>query len=294
MPRTVPAGLLAAIESESFEPAVLVLVTRKDGTKLGFTSADEPVTFGGDVYEPTDGLRHTEIQSRSGNGVDNLDILGSLSSARISGADLVAGAYDGARIAVRVIDRRDVAAGAALLHVGFIGEVTSKNGEFRAEVRSLSHLLKQNVGDVTSKACRVRRLGDAQCKVNLSGNTVGGVPICATKTLSGGSGVSLTFGSDSAPTGHYSNGIVKFTSGPNSGIEREVKTHALSSGNAVIELRTPFPFAVTAGETALLEAGCDRLVATCRSKFANANNFHGEPDLPGNDKVLKRGRPPRS
>lgn len=287
MPRDVPAGLLVSIQSEAFQPAVLLLVTRRDGVKLGFTDSDETVTFSGDDYEPSEGLKASAISSSAGSGVDNLDVGGALQSARITETDISAGLYDGARVAVRLVDRTNVALGAAVLLTGVIGEIKVKNGSFYAQVRSLSSLLKQSVGDMTSKTCRVKRLGDARCKVDMDGNTAGGTPIRANKALDSGSGLNLTFASDSAPTGYYTYGVVTFTSGPNSGISREVKSHTLSSGKAVLVLRTAFPFAVTSGQTAQLEAGCDRVFATCRDKFANANNFHGEHLLPGNDKVSK-------
>jgi hypothetical protein len=41
--------------------------------------------------------------------------------------------------------------------------------------------------------------------------------------------------------------------------------------NAIIEIRE----------------GCDKLFATCVSRFANAANFRGEPHVPGNDLLTR-------
>lgn len=292
MPRSIPSALKTAIESETCEPAVLVLLSRTDGVTLGFTDCDEQISYDGDIFEPSDGLQSSSIAQTANSGVDNLDVGGVLKSARITEADIVAGRYDGCRVLIRLVNRADLTDGDVILLTGIIGEVRVRDGVFHTEVRSLSHLLKQSVGDLTSKTCRVRRLGDAQCKVNLAGSS-GGTPLQSTRTLASGSGLNLTFGSDSAPTGFYSSGIVRFTSGPNANIEREIKTHTLSSGNAVLSLRTAFPFAISPGETAQLTAGCDRVFGTCVSKFGNANNFRGEHLLPGNDIVVKMGRAPR-
>ncbi len=270
---------------------MLVKIVRADAQTFGFTSADKTLTYSSLDYEPTDGLTSSAFQGSTGSGVDNLDVFGALTSARITEADLRAGKWDGARITVYAMHLEDPSAGVMTLSSGIIGEVEVENGRFTAEVRSLAQHLKQAVIDLTTKTCRARRLGDARCKVSLAGDK-GGVAIQATRTLSSGSGSSLVFGSDSAPTGHYSHGIVKMLDGPNTGVEREVKSHTLNAGNAEITLRRPFPYAVTAGEDALLEAGCDRLFVTCDTEFGNANNFHGEHLLPGNDKVLQVGRAP--
>ncbi len=44
---------------------------------------------------------------------------------------------------------------------------------------------------------------------------------------------------------------------------------------------------VAAGDTFTLTAGCDKRLATCRDRFANALNFQGFPHMPGNDVVMR-------
>ncbi|SFE47808.1 phage conserved hypothetical protein BR0599 [Methylobacterium sp. 13MFTsu3.1M2] len=46
-------------------------------------------------------------------------------------------------------------------------------------------------------------------------------------------------------------------------------------------LPTNFPHAHS------LTAGCDKRLATCRDRFANAVNFQGFPHMPGNDAVMR-------
>ncbi len=36
-----------------------------------------------------------------------------------------------------------------------------------------------------------------------------------------------------------------------------------------------------------LTEGCDKRFATCRTRFANSENFRGEPHLPGNDLLTR-------
>ena len=289
MSRTLPGAFLSSLSKPVLEFSTLIKITRVDGTIFGFTDSDIPITYSGTTYQPSDGMTSTNIAMASGTGVDNLEAVGFLSSTRIKEADLVAGLYDNATVEVRLYDRSSSTATAPIMS-GYIGEITVVDGIFKAEFRSLMSRLKMVLGDVTSINCRVRNLGDAQCKFDLTGS-VGGTPARSSRTVSSSSGAIITFASDSAPTDFYKYGLVKFTTGLNAGVSREVKTHTLTGGNAVIEVRNQFPFAVSAGDVATLTVGCDHTIATCRSKFNNATNFHGEPFLPGNAKMTTIGRP---
>ena len=45
--------------------------------------------------------------------------------------------------------------------------------------------------------------------------------------------------------------------------------------------------AVAGGNAFTIRAGCDKRLATCRDRFANAVNFQGFPHMPGNDAVMR-------
>jgi uncharacterized phage protein (TIGR02218 family) len=47
------------------------------------------------------------------------------------------------------------------------------------------------------------------------------------------------------------------------------------------------PFAVEEGDSYSLQAGCDKTLPTCITRFNNALNFRGEPFVPGTDKMLE-------
>ena len=40
------------------------------------------------------------------------------------------------------------------------------------------------------------------------------------------------------------------------------------------------------GDMILLQAGCDKLSATCQTKFGNFLNFRGFPHIPGEDWLM--------
>jgi uncharacterized phage protein (TIGR02218 family) len=178
--------------------------------------------------------------------------------------------------------------GSVTLFRGFIGEITLRDGRFHAELRSLTHLLKQNIGELTSPTCRVRRLGDAQCKLPVDGFRVARI------VADIASATRIVFAGETHASGYFEYGLITFTTGANAGVTREIKSHAFVSGSAQIDLRLAFALPVSVGDEAVLEAGCDRRFSTCRDKFANGVNFRGEPLLPGNDQVLRVARPPTS
>jgi uncharacterized phage protein (TIGR02218 family) len=60
-----------------------------------------------------------------------------------------------------------------------------------------------------------------------------------------------------------------------------------ASAGATITLREPPAFAASAGTRVELSEGCDRRFETCKTRFANAINFQGEPHLPGNDLLAR-------
>jgi uncharacterized phage protein (TIGR02218 family) len=290
MPRSISVALKAHMQEPLTTLSVLILIERKDGVNLGFTSADRDITFDGETYQTSDGVAITAIQQSAGTGIDNLDVTGMLKDSRITDADIEAGRYDGAKVTVQTVNRLDLSMGSRVDFVGTIGRIETTDHDYTAEFRSLASALRQTRGYRTSATCTCKRLGDGCCKLTMTGNALNGSPKRAAKTLTGIVGDDLLKFTDAAPSGHYSNGIIKATSGANNNIERTCKAHVNNAGTAEITLRGPFPFAVTVGDTFLLEVGCNRTIAECRAKFGNANNFHGQPDLPGNDKATRVGR----
>jgi uncharacterized phage protein (TIGR02218 family) len=283
MGRTIPTALATHIAGEVLTLALCVKVTRKDGAVMGFTSCDVNLSVGGVSYEAASSISASALRQEAGAGVDNLELLGLLSSDRITEADLLAGRYDGAAAELFLVNHKDVAAGQVTLVRGTLGEVRVTDGRYVAQFSSLAQRLQQQIGELTAPGCRAR-LGDARCGVAAASYQF------ARTVASVASEHVLHFGSDNKPAGYYDSGQVKLSAGANAGLGREVKRHTVSGGTAVVELQEPFPFPVSVGAAATLEAGCDGLFATCVAKWNNAVNFRGEPHVPGTDKLLQRGR----
>jgi uncharacterized phage protein (TIGR02218 family) len=269
--------------------ALCVKLTRLDGTVMGFTSHDRSIKLVEDddsevTYEANSSVEPSAVRSETGVGVDNLEVVGLLRSASISEDDILRGIYDGAALEVFFVNWRDHTQGRIVLMTGVIGEVSMRTGAFTAEVRSLSQLIQQQFGELTSSLCRVRQLGDARCKVDLA-------PFQETHTVDEViNGYQLRFGGDAHADDYYTYGRAVGVTGANTGYEREIKDHSQGGGGSTITLHEPFPYDVAEGDTFMLEAGCDRKFSTCKNKFDNVVNFRGEPHVPGNGKMLKFGR----
>lgn len=90
------------------------------------------------------------------------------------------------------------------------------------------------------------------------------------------------------PDDWFTYGTVEVTSsGDNNGIQRKVKSFTQGSAESTVELWEVFPFDLGAGDELELVVGCDKLKATCQSKFDNIYNFDGYPFIPGTDKMLE-------
>lgn len=308
MPRDFPASLITLMQSDTWNPAILVKVVLEDGSEQGYTSADIDIDYDGLTYYPEDGIKMTALALSLGLVVDNAQSSGFLEEGRFDKDVLNRRGFENAEYSVMICDWSDIAAGVGILNVGTLGKVTATDDAFTVDHVGLEALLKRIRGDVTTKKCRCRQLGDVCCKLDLGGNVqslgMGSPrPIQVTKSVdSVTSQKIITFASETAPDTFFTYGFVKFTSGANADVPaREIKTHTLvgSGTKAQIETVLPFPFTIAIGDTAVLTAGCNRklkydldatkeprIASTCE-EFGNGANHHGEHYLPGNDAIAK-------
>jgi uncharacterized phage protein (TIGR02218 family) len=260
-------------------------LTRADGVKLGFTDHDRDLAFDGTTFEAAAGFTASEIRDSVGLSVDNLEVTSALTSERLSEADLVAGLYDDARVEIFRVNWADPEQ-RVLMRAGSLGEVRRASGAFAAEVRGLAHYLQQQQGRLYQFTCDAD-LGDARCTVDLDlsayrGNgTIASVVSARRVTASG---------LDAFDDDWFTRGLLTFSSGAASGQAVEVKSHSNAGGVVTIELWAGVRAPLQVGQTFVVRAGCDKHIETCRAKFANAVNFRGFPQMPGNDFVTQFAR----
>lgn len=272
----IPAPLQTHLDTRETTLSWCWKIERRDGVTMGFTNHDRDLTFDSVTYEASTGFLGTEIESQLGMNVDNMDVYGAVDSTNISEADIEAGRYDNADVTVYLVNWSDVSQ-RVVMKKGNIGNVKRGQTMFEGEVRGISHELQEVQGRLYEYKCDAL-LGDGRCTKVVSGSTYTGN---GTVVSADGRALMTASGLDSYTSGWFSRGKLTFTSGNNSGLSREVKTHINSNGIVTVSLWEPFPWGIAVSDTFDIVAGCDKLFKTCKAKFNNAINFRGFPHIPG-------------
>ena len=209
------AAMFAHINSEVTTLATLWRVTRKDGVVFRFTDHQFNLAYMGDTYIARCGYTRTAIKHTGDLAVNNLDLETVFDSAGITEVELRAGKFDFAKIDVFVVNYKDISMGAISIQSGTLGEITIQDNTYRAELRGLTQPYVQAIGEVTAPLCRAD-FGDTRCGFTPRvhhGCTITGVD----------SQWQFYTNLDSPYT--LTNGLLIFTSGPNTGKAIEVRNY---------------------------------------------------------------------
>jgi len=257
-------------------------ISRADGVTLGFTDHDRMLTFDGTAFEPESGFAASEVRSGSDLSVDAQDAEGVLTSDRITETDIIDGRWDNAGVDLWRVNWADTSQRVLIRH-GAVGQIRRGRMAFVAEVRSLAHVLGQTVGRTFQSSCDAA-LGDARCGVNLEAPAFKGSG--AVLSLVRDRGFVAT-GLGTFALGWFAAGTVEWTSGANAGRRAEVMMHEVVASVVTITLLEMPVRAIAVADGFVIRAGCDKRLETCRDRFANALNFRGFPNIPGQDAVLR-------
>lgn len=246
---------------------------RKDGAGLALTSHDRALVVGGVRYEPAPGMTPSAIRSEMGLEPRSSEVAGALSSAAISEADILAGRWDGAALELTAVDWEVPADAAIELLSGELGQVAAKDSAFSVDLLGAAAGLERPVCPLTSPECRAE-LGDPRCGEDMAGRTLRAKVVAA-------AGHVITV--DQLVDERFRFGRVRFLGGAANG---EVRVILGAQGNE-LSLRSAPSGSVAVGAAVEIVEGCDKRLATCAERFANAANFRGEPHLPGNDLLTR-------
>ena len=293
-PGPAPSALALAASGNATTLCRCWRVERRDGTVLGFTDHDEPLLFGGVPYAAATGIDGALADASMGLSVEDAEIAGALSHDGLEEDDLARGLYDGAEVALFVVDwtRPEVR---ARLSTYVVGEVVRAGGAFRAELCGLTQLLERATARRFRRECDAE-LGDARCGVDLG---VAGRTLDTTVAALDGDRLVLadappdahlpdthlpdTHPPDTHPPDAFAHGRIEWLSGANAGGgSRIAGADAADGALALRPWRAP-DRPVAPGDRLRVVAGCDKSLATCRARFGNAANHRGFPHLPGND-----------
>jgi uncharacterized phage protein (TIGR02218 family) len=249
-------------------------VLRRDGITLGFTTHDRDLWFDGVLHKASPGMLPSSIRKNAGFEPDSAEVEGALSHDSISGADLAAGRFDGARVLIGVVDWELGTREA--LYRGSIASVMEESGKFTAQLHSRKAELAIDPIPRTSPSCRALFSGPG-CTLSASRFTHEGV-------LSGFDFAANRVSIISAVSpADLTSGTLRWLEGPHAG--RSMQIMAASAAGLVLD--EPLSSALTNGLRVLLREGCDHRLETCATRFSNAINFQGEPFLPGNDQLYR-------
>lgn len=249
-------------------------IERRDGVTLGFTAHDRDLWFGGLLHRAAPGMLPSAIRRNAGLEADSAEVDGALSHDAISAADLAAGRFDGAAIAIGVVDWENL--DHAVLYRGQVGAVSEEASGFSAELRSAKAALDLDPIPRTSPTCRAAFCGPG-CGLSAAHFT----HEAALSALDPDTNRAV-FTGGVAPEAMPS-GSLRWIDGPHSGTSMQVIDASTDGLLLDIALDPPPP----PGTRALLREGCDHTLATCAKRFGNAANFQGEPFLPGNDLLTR-------
>lgn len=253
-------------------------VERADGVTLGFTSHDRDLSFAGLRHRTAPGMVPSAVRLTSSLDADSAEIAGALSHDSIAEADLTAGRFDGARVAMGLVDWETFET--LQIYVGSIGAVGREGSGFSAELRSMKALLEREVVPRTAPTCRAEFCAPG-CTLSPARFTHEGQLANISED-----GLRVTVTVDAAATA-LEFGILRWIDGPEAGLLRRIEAVA----GDWLSLDLPVDPSTAPGTRVILREGCDHTLETCASRFTNAVNFQGEPFLPGNDLLTRYPSP---
>lgn len=271
---TYDVGNPTSVGVSSYTLVTCYKITRTDGTIVRLTNFDRAIIVNGeDYYRPQEAPSPQSYSFGTAAAVDNTSMGTILSSETITEEDIIGGKYDFAAIEVFVYDYFNNTTVKTLIK-GYLGEISTTERNYTAEVRSNKALLQKKNTRVTTRTCPLifGSTGLNQCGVNLA-------PYTDNTSVTSVSGQQIFNISSGRPDKFFDNGVIEFTSGENAGIRSDIATFA--SGQ--ITLWEPLPYVVQNGDTVTVIAGCDKTIQTCANVYNNAINFGGDPYLPGNN-----------
>lgn len=272
--KTLPPNLAARLASGVTTLATCWRLTRADGRVLGFTDHDRPLVYDGVTHEAATGFSASEATAHADLSVGGLEVDGALTSDVLTATDIEAGLYDGAEIAIDLVDWSDPTLRLTLRR-GTLGDISRLDHAFRAEVRSLAHVLDETHGRLFQHCCDAE-LGDARCKVAIATRAATVAEVFDRRRF-------RVTGLDDVASSVFDRGLAAFASGTCAGRAGEIRTHRVESDGVMIDLWLALAEDLAVGDRLDLTPGCDKRFETCRDRFANTINFRGFPHIPGND-----------
>ncbi|MES2493490.1 MAG: DUF2163 domain-containing protein [Pseudomonadota bacterium] len=132
-------------------------VARRDGLTFGFTTHDGDLWFDGVLHRAAPGMLPSAIRRSADFEPDSADVEGALNHDSIDATDLSLGRFDGARVAIGLVDWENL--DRFVLYRGAIGSVAEDGSKFTASLVSRKAELQRDPIPRTSPSCRAAFCG---------------------------------------------------------------------------------------------------------------------------------------
>lgn len=278
--RAASPQLIALLDADQFVMADLYTITTVQGDEFRYTNYDFDLIVAGQTYNSSGPIISREGISLSlGIEVDNLSIsIDCIDDNKWNGFNVVQafhnGQLDGARFKLERIfmdinTPTDTSAGSIKLFEGRIIEPDLDRNSIQASVASdLDELNVQMPRNLYQPSC-TNTLFDTACGL-LRQNFM------AQTTIESGSTTARILCQVNQPQGWFTQGVIEFLDGGNSGLKRTIRIHE----SGVLLLTLPLLEAPQAGQQIKIYPGCDKRLETCQSRFNNFSQFRGAPFIP--------------
>jgi hypothetical protein len=162
--RDIPEEMAVRIESGAATLCHAWVLTTADGAVQGFTDHDRDLTLAGVLCRAASGWTAGAGEVEAGLANGSLAVGGALDSQALTGADIAAGRYDGARVEAWKVDwmRPDLK---VRLWAGTIAKVRQDGDRFLADLQGPMAALERVVGRTYGRDCDAV-LGDVRCRVD--------------------------------------------------------------------------------------------------------------------------------
>lgn len=267
---TVSAAMIDHLAGNVTFLAELWKMVARDGTVAAYAAHQWNITFDSVLYVSAP-IEPTRSTTKIGLDADSAELNGVFDDVIIE-QDVRAGKWRGARITKEIINYLDTSIGSVSKQVGFAGKFSISGDRFTVEFLSLTSLLSQEIGDLTSPLDRRRRL--SELGIDITSFTHARTVTTFTDRRN------FTVDGAAQADGYFKNGVVLFTSGDNDDLEMEIKDNV---GNN-IELQLPMPYNIANGNTVTLYRGYLQTRDDAKAVGAMIG-LEGEPDLPGLNEV---------
>jgi uncharacterized phage protein (TIGR02218 family) len=250
-------------------PARLCTITRLDGLAYRIAESDEPVTIGGNTWQPVPGIVISAVKHTNNGDMPSAQITAIHNRGTVLDSnDIDVGRFDGATVQIFIIDRLNLAT-PKLLFTGSVGNITY-NTENQAviDVQGLSAFAKILMTQKRSPMCRTD-LFSVLCGVDKTAYDV------ATTITAIVDAFNFTVTGVTQPTGWFNQGVMVLPS--TTGLEMA----NWDQPSQTVTTYMPSWQLLTVGDAITMYPGCDKTIDMCTNRYNNALNFQGEPHFTG-------------